>query len=156
MNTDRAIRHLRVFWRAETILADIRLRRAALSIMAIGTAVLLLLLAVISVSISAYFALEPIWGSVWASAGVTGIHIWLAAIALLIAIKPRKSREMDLAIEVRDQALLALGDNIQVFRDDFESLVRSVRHPFDGAFLNILVPAAGLILKSLKKNSDSV
>jgi hypothetical protein len=155
MNKDRFIRSLHVFWRAETIIADIQWRRAVLGIAAISAALLLATLAITTLGIAIYFALEPSWGRVWAMAAIGGLYVWLAAIALLIAIKPLKSRELSLATEVRDEALQVLSDQVQDVRDDLGSFVRALRRPFDGAMLSFLVPAAGLVLKSFVKSDKA-
>ena len=154
MTGDHLVRHLRLFWRAETIVADIRMRRMAIGFCAMGAALLFGFLAVVTLSIAAYFALEPLWGAAWSAAAIAGAQIWLAAIAILIAARPAKSREADLALEVRDETLRVLSDDVRDLQREVTSFARLIRHPFDGAFLSLLGPLAGFIVKSLTKSDE--
>ena len=64
MNVDRLLRHARFFWRAESIVADIRLRQMAARSGFAAFALLIGIVGVIMLSLAGYFALEPLWGRI--------------------------------------------------------------------------------------------
>src|SRR3970040_2316847 len=111
MNLDKILRHVRFFWRAESIIADIRLRHLAVRSSFAAFAVLIGILGVIMLSLAIYFALEPLWGRTWAAAAVGGLHIYLSTLILMIVSRMKPGRDLELANEVRRAAMEALEDD---------------------------------------------
>jgi drug/metabolite transporter superfamily protein YnfA len=150
MNMDRLFRHLRFFWRAESVIAHIHVRHLATRSGFAAFAVFVGLLGVIMLSVAAYFALEPLWGRVWSAAAVGGFHIYLSSMALMIANRMKPGRELELAGEVRHAAMEALEDDAQAIQSEVAAIAHAVRHPLDAAFPGLVVPLIGVVLKALK------
>jgi hypothetical protein len=163
---DNVVRNLRILWRAESIIADIRFRQMMTRSSLRGAAVLLGVFAFLMGNLALFFALEQSWGSIWA-AGLVGLaNLFLAVILLIIAERSKPGREMELALEVRNTALEALETDAQVIqqqltelRDEVrgvrQAIVGFVRHPLDAVLPGMLVPLAGAVIKGLKKSDDS-
>jgi hypothetical protein len=159
---DNVVRNLRVLWRAESIIADIRFRQMMTRSSLRGVAVLLGTFAFLMGNLSVYFALEQAWGSTWAAALVGLANLLLALVLLMVAERTRPGREMELALEVRNTALEALETDAQALqkqltelRDEVrgvrQAIVGFVRHPLDAVLPGMLVPLAGAVIKGLKK-----
>lgn len=159
---DNLVRNLRVLWRAESIIADIRFRQMMARSSMRGIAALLGAFAFLMGNLALFFALEQAWGSIWAAALIGLANLLLAIILLAVAERSRPGREMELALEVRNTALRALETDAQViqqqlteFRDEVrgvrEAVVGFVRHPLDAVLPSMLVPLAGAVIKVLKK-----
>lgn len=163
---DNVVRNLRILWRAESIIADIRFRQMMTRSSLRGAAVLLGVFAFLMGNLALFFALEQSWGSIWA-AGLVGLaNLLLAILLLIIAERSKPGREMELALEVRNTALQALETDAQVIqqqltelRDEVrgvrQAIVGFVRHPLDAVLPGMLVPLAGAVIKGLKKSDDS-
>jgi hypothetical protein len=159
---DNAVRNLRVLWRAETIIADIRLRHVVTRSGLRGAAALLGVFAFLMVNLAAFFALEQVWGPIWAAAAIAFVSLLAAALLLTIAARAKPGREMELALEVRNTALQALEVDAHSFQKNLVELreeIRGVRqavtgfarHPIDSLLPSLIVPVAGALVKSLKK-----
>jgi len=159
---DNLVRNLRVLWRAESIIADIRFRQMMTRSSMRGIAALLGAFAFLMGNLALFFALEQAWGAIWAAALIGLANLLLAIILLAMAERSRPGREMELALEVRNTALQALEKDAQViqqqlteFRDEVrgvrEAVLGFVRHPLDAVLPSMLVPLAGAVIKGLKK-----
>ena len=163
---DSLVRNLRVLWRAESIIADIRLRQMVARSGLRSAAALLGAFSFLMGNLSAFFALQQSLGPVWASALIGLVNLVLAIILLIIAERSRPGREMELALEVRDTALQALEADAQVvqsqladLRDEVrgvrQAIVGFVRHPLDSVLPSMLVPLAGAVIKGIKKSDEA-
>jgi hypothetical protein len=163
---DSLVRNLRVLWRAESIIADIRLRQMMTRSSLKGAAALLGAFAFLMGNISVFFAFQQALGPVWAAALIALGNLVLAIVLLIVAEKSKPGREMDLALEVRNTALQALEADAQVLqaqlvdlRDEVrgvrQAIVGFVHHPLDAVLPGMLVPLAGALLKSLKKSDEA-
>lgn len=162
---DNVVRNLRVLWRAESIIADIRLRQLVARSGLRAAAAFLGLFAFLMANLAVFFALQEIWGSIWAAAAVGGVNFVLALVLLMIAERMKPGREMDLALEVRNMALQSLEEDAQSvqmqlteLREEVrgvrQAIVGFVRHPLDAVLPGMLVPLAGAVIKGLKKSGE--
>lgn len=160
---ENVVRNLRVLWRAESIIADVRLRQMVLRSGLRGMAVLLGLFAFLMANLAVFFVLQQVWGSIWAAAVISLANVVLAGILLLLAGRTAPGREMELALEVRNTALQNLEADALVVQAQLVELreeIRGVRraitgfahHPLDNLLPNLLVPLAGAIVKGLRKS----
>lgn len=159
---DSIVRNIRILWRAESIIADIRVRQMMTRSSLRGAAALIGLFAYVMGNLAVFFALDQTWGSIWAAVAVA-LGNFAAAILLLVAAeRSRPGREMELALEVRNSALQALETDaaslqlhLTELRDDMRGMKQAiasfVRHPIDSALPAMLLPLAGAIIKNLKK-----
>lgn len=162
---DNIVRNLRVLWRAESIIADIRFRQLATKAGLRAAAGLLGLFAFLMANLAVFFALQEVWGPVWAAAAVAGGNFVLALMLLFIAERTKPGREMDLALEVRNMALQSLEEDAQAvqlqlteLREEVrgvrQAIVGFVKHPLDAVLPGMLVPLAGAVIKGLKKSGE--
>lgn len=159
---DALVRNLRIVWRAESIVAEARVKTVARSSALWVAAGALALFGYVMCDVAVFFALQPSVGPMWAAAIVGGGNFLVAAILALVAARAQPGREVELAQEVRDMALAELETEARAIqaqfvgvRDDLRGLQRSignfVRHPLDNALPQLVVPLAGLVLKALRK-----
>ncbi|WP_230533383.1 phage holin family protein [Microvirga roseola] len=162
---DNVVRNLRVLWRAESIIADIRLRQAITRSGLRGVAALLGAFAFVMGNMALFFALEPSWGPIWAAAAIGGLNLLLAVVLLVTAERTKPEREMELALEVHNIALQALEADALVVQQQLidlkeevrgvrQAIVGFVRHPIDSVLPGMLVPLAGAVIKGLKKHEE--
>ena len=162
---DNIVRNLRVLWRAESIIADIRFRQLVAKSGLKAAAAFLGIFAFLMGNLAAFFALQEIWGSVWAAAAISGANLLLAIVLLLVAERAKPGREMELALEVRNMALQSLEEDAQAvqlqlteLREEVrgvrQAIVGFVKHPLDAVLPGMLVPLAGAVVKGLRKSGE--
>ena len=64
MNTENVVKHLRVLWRTDRIIADIRLRHLLVGLGLRAFAALIAAFGLLMLELSAYFALVQIWSAI--------------------------------------------------------------------------------------------
>jgi hypothetical protein len=162
---DNLVRNLRVLWRAESIIADIRLRQMAMRSGLRGIAALLGAFAYVMGNVAVFLALTQAWGSIWAASLVAAGNLLLAILLLTIAERSKPGREMELALEVRNGALQALESDAVLIqqqlvdlRDEVrgvrQAIVGFVRHPLDSVLPGLLAPLASAVIAGLKKSNE--
>lgn len=160
---DNVVRNVRVLWRAESIIADIRFRQMITRSGLRGIAALLGLFAFLMGNLAVFFASEQAWGPIWAAGILGGANLVLAIITLMIAERTKPGREMDLALEVRNMALESLEADAQSvqqqlteLRDEIrgvrQAIVGFVKHPLDTVLPGMLAPLVGAAIKGLRKS----
>ena len=108
MNTEGIINQLRMLWRADRIIADIRLQHLLIGLGLRAFAGLIAAFGLLMLELSAYFALVQIWSAIAAAAILGGINFAIAAILFVVANRKPSGREIELASEVHDAAMQAL------------------------------------------------
>ncbi len=149
MNTDNVAKHLRVLWRTDRIIADIRLRHLLVGLGLRAFAALIAAFGLLMLELSAYFALVQIWSAILAAAILGAINFALAAILFLIAGRSPAGRELDLANEIHDASIEALQLEARAFQAQLSSVAH---HPLNG-LVPLLVPLITIIIRSLRKPS---
>lgn len=160
---DNVVRNLRVLWRAEAIIADIRVRQMAMGLGLRGAAAFLIVFSFLMGSLAAFFALERVWGPIWAAAAIGLFSLLVAGVLLLVAARAKPRREMELAQEVRNSALqalevdaLAVQQHLSEIREEIRGVRQVIagvaRNPLDNLLPSLIVPVAGAIVKGLKKS----
>ncbi|WP_027577801.1 hypothetical protein [Bradyrhizobium sp. Ai1a-2] len=147
MNTENIARQLRVLWRTDRIIAEIRLRHLLIGLGLRAFAGLIAAFGLLMFELSAYFALVQIWSAVAAAAILGAANFAIAAILFALALRPPSGRELDLATEIHGASV----DALQVEARGLQSQVSGlVQNPLNG-ILPMLVPLIGIIIRSLKK-----
>ncbi len=146
MNTENVAKHLRVLWRTDRIIADIRLRHLLIGLGLRAFAALIAAFGLLMLELSVYFALVQIWSAVLAAAILGAVNFVIAAILLLIAARSPSGRELDLANEIHDTSMEALQAEARALQTQISG---AVHHPLNG-LVPFLVPLITIIIKSLR------
>src|SRR5471032_2264758 len=101
-------KHLRVLWRTDRIIADIRMRHMLVGLGLRAFAALIAAFGLLMLELSVYFALVQIWSAISAAAILGGLNFLIAAVLLAIAARPPAGRELELANEIHGSAVDAL------------------------------------------------
>ena len=159
------VRTMRIIWRAELLIIEAKLNVAAKRIGATAFAGLVGIFGLGMLNVAGFFALEDVWGAIYAALGVAAADFLVAVLLLLWGSRMRTGPELELAREVRDAGLKELEakaelvqDEVEAVRDDIlalkESLVRFSRNPLDNTISSLLAPILTLLIKSLSKRKD--
>jgi hypothetical protein len=159
---DNLVRHLRILWRADSIIADIYFRLLVTRSGLISFASLIAVFGLLMLNVAGYLALGQIWGQIWAAVAMSLIDFIISVLLVVIAARSKPGRELDLALEVRGIALRGLENEASAvqaelvalrdeLRDAKASLTRFVKHPLDTALPALIGPLGGILLKTLKK-----
>jgi len=155
---DQVVRHLRVLWRADSIIADIHLRALASRSRLISLAGLIAVFGLVMLNVAGYLALGQVWGQVWAAVAMGLLDFSLSGLLLLAGARSKPGRELELAHEVRKMALGRLEDDLSEVQAELvglrTSLTRLVRHPLDAALPALIGPLTSIVLQSLKKRRE--
>ena len=133
---EKLSRILRALGRADTLIATIWLTVAAKRGGLIWLAALIATLGLGMLDAAGYFALEPPVGSLWAAILVAVVDFLIAAILLVGALYVRPGRDLDLALELRDNAI--------------EQLAAIAVNPADLAGRALLAPLTGVVTRYLR------
>jgi hypothetical protein len=148
LNTENIVKNLRVLWRADRIIADIRMRHMLIGLGLRAFAALIAAFGPLMLELSAYFALVQIWSAIIAAAILGGVNFVIAAILFMIAARPPAGRELELASEIHNSAVDALQIEARAVQSQFSGMVH---HPLNSALPMLLVPLITIIVRSLKK-----
>ncbi len=151
MNSENIVKHLRMLWRTDRIIADIRMRHLLVGLGLRVFAALIAAFGLLMLELSAYFALIQIWSAVPAAAALGAVNFAIATILFAIAARSPTGREFELANEVHGLSVDAL--EIEAHALQLE-LSRLIHHPLNG-LLPLVVPLIAVITRSLKKSSVS-
>jgi hypothetical protein len=148
LNSENIVKNLRVLWRADRIIADIRMRHMLIGLGLRAFAALIAAFGLLMLELSAYFALVQIWSAIVAAAILGGVNFVIAAILFVIAARPPSGRELELASEIHGSAVDALQVEARAVQSQFSGMVH---HPLNSALPMLLVPLITIIVRSLKK-----
>ena len=150
MNTENVVKHLRVLWRTDRIIADIRLRHLLIGLGLRAFAALIATFGLLMLELSAYFALVQIWSAIAAAAILGTVNFAIAAILLIVAGRPPSGRDIELANEIHGASIEALQLEARALQAQVSG---AVHHPL-GTIVPVLVPLIAIIVKSLR-NTES-
>jgi hypothetical protein len=148
MNSENIVKQLRVLWRTDRIIADIRMRHMLVGLGLRAFAALIATFGLLMLELSAYFALVQIWSAISAAAILGALNFAIAAILFLIAAKPPGGRELELATEIHGSAVDALQLEARALQSQVSG---AFHHPLNGILPLLIVPLITIIIKSLKK-----
>lgn len=148
MNTEKVVKHLRVLWRTDRIIADIRMRHLLVGMGLRAFAALIAAFGLLMLELSAYFALVQIWSAIFAAAILGAANFVIAAVLFMIAARPPSGRELELANEIHDSSVEALQFEARALQSQVSG---TIHHPLNGVLPLLIVPLITIIIKSLKK-----
>jgi hypothetical protein len=148
VNTEKVVKHLRVLWRTDRIIADIRMRHLLVGVGLRAFAALIAAFGLLMLELSAYFALVQIWSAIFAAAILGAANFVIAAVLFMIAARPPSGRELELANEIHDSSVDALQLEARALQSQVSGMIH---HPLNGVLPLLIVPLITIIIKSLKK-----
>lgn len=149
MNTENVLKHLRVLWRTDRIIADIRLRHLLTGLGLRAFAALIAAFGLLMLELSAYFALVQIWSAIAAAAILGAVNFVIAAVLVVIAGRPPSGRDVELANEIHGASIEALQLEARALQVQASG---AVHHPLS-AVVPVLVPLIAIVVKSLRKTA---
>jgi hypothetical protein len=155
VNTENVVKHLRVLWRTDRIIADIRLRHLLIGLGLRAFAALIAAFGLLLLELSAYFALVQIWSAI-AAAGILGaVNFVIAAVLFVIAGRAPSGRDIELANEIHGASIEALQLEARALQAQVSG---AVHHPLS-TIVPMLLPLIAIIIKNLrtpaKKSADA-
>ncbi len=148
MNTENVVKNLRVLWRTDRIIADIRMRHMIVGMGLRAFAALIAAFGLLMLELSAYFALVQIWTAISAAAILGAVNFAIATILFAIAARPPSSRELELANEIHGSSVDALQIEARALQSELSGMIH---HPLNGVLPLLIVPLITIIIKSLKR-----
>jgi hypothetical protein len=148
VSTENVVKNLRVLWRTDRIIADIRMRHLLVSLGLRAFAALIAAFGLLMLELSAYFALIQIWSATSAAAILGALNFGIATILFAIAAKPPTGRELELANEIHGCSIDALQLEARALQSQLSGMIH---HPLNGILPLLIAPLVTIIIKSLKK-----
>lgn len=148
MNTENVVKHLRVLWRTDRMIADLRMRHLLIGLGLRAFAALIAAFGLLMLELAAYFALVQIWSAISAAAILGTVNFAIAAALFLIAARPPAGRELELATEIHGSAVDALQLEARALQSQLSGMIY---HPLNGVLPLLIVPLMTIIIRSLKK-----
>jgi putative superfamily III holin-X len=148
MNSENVVKHLRLLWRTDRIIADIRLRHLLMGLGLRAFAALIAAFGLLMLELSAYFALVQIWSAISAAAILGAVNFIIAAILFTIAARPPSGRDLELASEIHGASIDALQLEARALQSQVSG---AIHHPLNGILPLLIAPLITIIIKSLKK-----
>jgi membrane protein implicated in regulation of membrane protease activity len=148
VNSENIVKNLRVLWRADRIIADIRMRHMLVGLGMRAFAALIAAFGLLMLELSAYFALVQIWSAILAAAILGVVNFVIAAVLLVIAGRPPSGRELELANEIHGSAIDALQIEARAMQSEVSGMIH---HPLNSALPMLLVPLITIIVRSMKR-----
>ncbi len=149
MNTENVIKHLRVLWRTDRIIADLRMRHMLIGLGLRAFAALIAAFGLLMLELAAYFALVQILSAIAAAAILGVVNFVIAAILFLIAGRPPGGRELELANEIHGSSIEALQIEARALQSQASA---TFHHPLNSVLPMLIVPLITIIIKSLRKS----
>ena len=162
---ERLIRNLHVLWRAESLIARLKWRRASRRGLLLIFACLVGLFGVAMLNVAGFLALQPGLGAVGAAVLVAAADFLLAVLTIVAARTVQADPELDLALEARDVALeelaaefAAMQAEIKGAREDFASIKSTItsfiHRPLDSPLLAMILPLVKSMVRSMRPGKE--
>nr|WP_249787475.1 phage holin family protein [Bradyrhizobium sp. NBAIM03] len=137
---------MRVLWRTDRIIADIRLRHLLIGLGLRAFAALIAAFGLLMLELSAYFALVQLWSAITAAAILGAVNFVIAAALFLIAGRAPSGRDIELANEIHDTSIEALQLEARALQAQVSG---AVHHPLS-TIVPVLLPLIAVIIKTLR------
>jgi hypothetical protein len=147
VNPENIVKNLRLLWRTDRIIAEMRLRHMLVSLGLRAFAALIAAFGLLMFELAAYFALVQVQSAIVAAAILGAVNFVIALILLLIASRRGHGQELTLANEIHDSAIDALQAEARATQSQANRLLH---HPLEGV-LPLLVPLITAAINHLRK-----
>jgi membrane protein implicated in regulation of membrane protease activity len=148
MNPENVVKHLRMLWRTDRMIADMKMRHLIAGLGLRAFAALIAVFGLLMLELSAYFALVQVLSAVYAAAILGVANFVIAALLFAIAARPPSGREFELATEIHGASVEALQNEARALQSQVEGVIRN---PLNGVLPLMIVPLLTIITRSLKK-----
>jgi hypothetical protein len=148
VNTENVVKQLRVLWRTDRIIAEIRMRHMLMGFGLRAFAALIAAFGLLMIELAAYFALVQIWSAISAAAILGVVNFAIAGILFAIAGRAPAGRDLELANEIHASSMEALQTEARALQTQVSGMVH---HPLNGILPLLIVPLITIILNSLKR-----
>ncbi|MFN5524486.1 phage holin family protein [Bradyrhizobium sp.] len=152
MDTENVAKHLRLLWRTDRVIADIRLRHLLVGFGLRALAALIACFGLLMFELAAYLALVQITSAVVAAAVLGACNVVLAALLLMLAGREPAGREMELANEMHASSMDALQAEARSLQSYLSGLIN---HPLNSLVPLLIIPLATMIIKTLRSHDVS-
>lgn len=153
MNIENILTNLRVLWRTDRIIADIRMRHLLMGLGLRALAALIAGFGLMMLQLAVYFALVQVWSAISAAAILGAFDFALAAGLFWLASRPPAGRELALATEIHDSSVAALQLEARALQSQLTGMVQ---HPLNGILPSLIVPLITIIIRSLRARATPV
>nr|WP_249129240.1 MULTISPECIES: phage holin family protein [Bradyrhizobium] len=140
---------MRLLWRTDRIIADIRLRHLLTGLGLRAFAALIAAFGLLMLELSAYFALVQIWSAIAAAAILGTANFAIAAILFVLAGRPPSGRDIELANEIHGASIEALQLEARALQAQMSG---AVHHPLS-TLVPVLVPLIAIIVRNLRRTA---
>ena len=147
MICENFVRNLRFLWRADKIIAEMRLRHMLVGLGLLAFAALISAFGLLMFELAAYFALVNVVSAIVAAAILGAVNLVISLILVVIASRRSLGQELTLANEIHDSAVEALQVEAQAVQTQVNRLLH---HPLEGA-LPLIVPLITAAISHLRK-----
>ncbi|MBR1174309.1 phage holin family protein [Bradyrhizobium sp. KB893862 SZCCT0404] len=151
MNSENVVKHLRVLWRTDRIIAEIRMRHLLMGLGLRAFAALIAAFGLLMLELSAYFALVQIWSAIAAAAILGALNFVIAAVLFIVAGRAPSGRDIELANEIHGASIEALQLEARALQAQVSG---AVHHPLS-TIVPVLVPLIAIIVKSLRTSAKA-
>jgi len=154
MMVENVLRNLRVLWRADTIIAQAQLQHRLLRLGIQAFAALIFLFGLFCFELGAYFWLAQRYDAIVAAVILGATNLVISACVLIAVRFIQPGNEVQLASELHRSAVEALQADAIAVQSEIQSFKTAMVRPLDSAPATIVVPAASLLIKALKKQKS--
>lgn len=147
MNSENIIRNLRLLWRADKIIAEMRLRHTLVGLGLFAFAALIAAFGLLMFELAAYFALVGVVSAITAAAILGAVNLAISLVLVLIASRRSHGQDLALANEIHDTAIEALQLEAKAVQAEVNQLLH---HPLQGV-LPVIVPLIAAAIGHLRK-----
>nr|WP_249157014.1 phage holin family protein [Bradyrhizobium sp. KB893862 SZCCT0404] len=142
---------MRVLWRTDRIIAEIRMRHLLMGLGLRAFAALIAAFGLLMLELSAYFALVQIWSAIAAAAILGALNFVIAAVLFIVAGRAPSGRDIELANEIHGASIEALQLEARALQAQVSG---AVHHPLS-TIVPVLVPLIAIIVKSLRTSAKA-
>jgi hypothetical protein len=151
MNADNIVRSLRLLWRADKVIAEVRLRHMLVGFGLLAFAGLISAFGLLMFELAAYFALVNLVSAIAAAAILGAVNLVIALILVVLASRRGLVQELTLANEIHNTAIEALQLEAQAVQSQVDRLLH---HPLEGVW-PLIVPLITAAIGHLRKSAAS-
>jgi hypothetical protein len=152
VNTENVVKHLRVLWHTDRIIAGLRMRHLLVGLGLRAFAALIAAFGLLMLELSAYFALIQIWSAISAAAILGAANFVIAAALFVFAARPPAGRELELASEIHGSSIDALQLEARALQSQLSGLIP---HPLNSVLPLLIVPLITIFIRNLRKHSKT-